>query len=69
MNFWRWYLGSLKHFSVTFFLTLKYFADPLFEYVCGIVIGTSLVIIGAAFISLWFLLLIPVAITLVAHAY
>jgi len=61
MNFWRWYLGSLKGF-------IKYYS-PFFECVCGIVIGTTLVIMGVAFISLWFLLLIPVAITLVAHAY
>jgi len=66
-SFWRWYLKgckSLLSWGVEFFREVF----TAFEYLAGIAIGAT-GIIFSIFSSLWFLLLIPVGITLTAHGY
>ena len=64
MSFWKWYLGNCKNLRNL----LEQTSFTFVEYLGGIfiiVIGG----VGAVGTSLWFIPLIPVGITVMAHAY
>lgn len=75
MNFWRWYLqlfkqipfkgmGSSQHTERIRWINRW----PRVEYMGGVLI-IAMGIVGSVCTSLWFILLIPVGITVIANGY
>ncbi len=72
MNFWRWYLGilSLKGASKRIFSADNEFAVGCVVAVAGLIIGPLGIIAGGAMpLALWFIVLIPIGVTIAAHGY
>lgn len=72
MNFWQWYGKGIIKIARDTENILEMVCDPFFEGIMGgsfMVIGVALgTFFAVEYRFLWFLLLIPLGITLVAHA-